>query len=159
MRQRGKPPGLAAVDGFSLIEVLIAVIILSIGLLGMARLQIISMQNNNGAFYRSQATLLANEILDRMRLNLTAAGSYAIAADAPAPAADSCVANPCDPAAVAQADLMEWRAEIARLLPAGTGSIVVDANNVVTVDILWTDPAAAAQEDGQESSLQMRSRL
>lgn len=158
MGQRGKSPGAAAVDGFSLIEVLIAVIILSIGLLGMARLQIISMQNNNGAFYRSQATLLANEILDRMRLNLAAAGSYAIAADAPAPAVASCIANPCDPVAVAQADLMEWRGEIARLLPAGTGSIVVGASNVVTVDIRWTDPAIAAQA-GQESSLQMRSQL
>jgi len=55
--------------GFSLIEVLVAVVILSIGLLGLGALQATGINNTNNAYFRSQATVLANSLIERMRAN------------------------------------------------------------------------------------------
>ena len=55
--------------GFTLIEVMIAVLVLLVGLLGVAGIQIVSFQNNQGAYFRSQATFMASDFLDRMRAN------------------------------------------------------------------------------------------
>ena len=57
-------------QGFSLIEILIAIIVLSIGLLGLAGLQLSSLRNSNSAYARSQAVVLTNDIIDRMRANI-----------------------------------------------------------------------------------------
>lgn len=56
-------------QGFTLLEVLIAVVVLSVGLLGLARLQTAGLRQNHSAFMRSQATMLAYDIIDRMRTN------------------------------------------------------------------------------------------
>ncbi len=58
--------------GFTLIEVLITVMVLSIGLLGLAALQTVGMKNTSNAYYRSQATVLGNAFIERMRANSTA---------------------------------------------------------------------------------------
>ena len=55
--------------GFSMIELLISVVIMSIGVLGMVGLQMIAMQQNRSAMMQGEATLLANDIFDRMRAN------------------------------------------------------------------------------------------
>ena len=67
--------------GFSLIEVLIAILVLAIGLLGMANMQASGMRCTHGAYLRTQATVLGDDILDSMRANVTAArgGSYDVA--------------------------------------------------------------------------------
>ena len=59
--------------GFSLLEVLVALVILSVGLLGLARMQSTGLRQNNSAYFHSQATTLAYAILDRIRVNLDAA--------------------------------------------------------------------------------------
>jgi type IV pilus modification protein PilV len=59
--------------GFTLLEVLVAVLVLAIGLLGLARLQMTVMKSNQSAYLRSQASLLAYDISERMRANRTAA--------------------------------------------------------------------------------------
>ncbi len=64
MRTRGY-----CVAGFSLLEVLVAILLLSVALLGLARLQTYSMQTTNSAYFRSQATALANDMIERVRLN------------------------------------------------------------------------------------------
>ena len=66
--------------GFTLIEALVALVVLSIGLLGVAALQLASLQANYGASQRTQATFLAQDIVDRMRANRDAAvaGDYDI---------------------------------------------------------------------------------
>jgi len=68
--------------GATLIEVLVAIVVLSIGLLGLAGLQATSIQANQGAYYRSQASILAADITDRMRANRKAAqaGAYNLSA-------------------------------------------------------------------------------
>ncbi len=55
--------------GFTLLEVLVAMVVLSVGLLGLSGLQTSSLRNNHSAFLRSQATLVSNDIIDRMRAN------------------------------------------------------------------------------------------
>ena len=55
--------------GFSLIEVLVALLVLLIGLLGVVRMQLLSVQNNQGAYLRTQATYIAADMMDRMRAN------------------------------------------------------------------------------------------
>lgn len=67
------------VKGFTLIEVLVAVLLLSIGLLGLASLQTWGLKLTGNAMYRSQATLFANDMVERIRANAagTASGAYA----------------------------------------------------------------------------------
>ena len=57
------------ISGFTLLEVLVALVILSIGLLGLAGLQAASLRYNHSSYLRSQATLIAYDIVDRMRAN------------------------------------------------------------------------------------------
>jgi len=127
--------------GFTLIEVLVTVIVLAIGLLGLAGLQLTSLKYNHSAYMRSQATILTNDITDRMRANLTVAtaGGYNIALGA-VPAAMTCegVGQNCSTADMATADLSEWKQQLAGLLPSGDGSIV-QAGPLFTITIQWDD--------------------
>src|SRR3954468_10503669 len=97
--------------GFTLVEALVALVVLSIGLLGIAGLQLTSLKANHGSATRTQAVYLAYDIIDRMRANRQAAmdGSYNIVAAA-APAAGT----------VAGDDLIAWRQNIATALPVGS---------------------------------------
>jgi len=126
--------------GATLIEVLVAMLILAIGLLGLAGLQTVSVQSNQGAYYRSQATILANDIVDRMRANRVAAladrSSYS--ASFPTPNSNNAIAG-----TVAQQDVNGWLNDLALSLPQGTGSLSLDNSNNVTVTICWNDRRAA----------------
>lgn len=121
------------IRGFTLLEVLIAVVILSISLLGLAGLQANGLKNNHSAYLRSQATAYAYDIIDRMRANRqnAIAGSYNIALGAPAPTGTS----------VAETDLAQWRALIQNNLPAGDASANVNGSTV-TVVVQWDDSRA-----------------
>lgn len=138
--------------GFTIIEVLISLVILAIGLLGFAVLQIASMQNTQGGYLRAQATLLAYDVIDRMRANIigVSAGNYDIALADPAPGGTSCLgagAN-CNVAEMGQFDVSQWRASLAAYLPNGNGSIAADdlgTTTLVTVNVQWIDPYSANQ--------------
>ncbi|MEL7045020.1 MAG: type IV pilus modification protein PilV, partial [Pseudomonadota bacterium] len=73
-RQRFCRPGRAA--GFTLIEVMVSVLILLVGLLGVVGMQMLSLQANQGAYFRSQAVYIGSEILDAIRANPRAAANY-----------------------------------------------------------------------------------
>lgn len=124
--------------GFTLLEVLVALLIVSIGLLGLAALMSTSLKNNQGASQRSQATWLAYDILDRMRANETLAlsGAYNITQGATAPA---CPANANTSAQVVQCDKSQWEAELAAALPSGDGSVSVNNQGVATITVYWND--------------------
>ncbi|QBQ56270.1 type IV pilus modification protein PilV [Nitrosococcus wardiae] len=131
--------------GYSLLEVLISVVILSIGLLGLAGLQATGLRNNHSAYLRSQATLLAYDIFDRMRANRTAAlnGSYNLAIDAtPATPPKDCTAVNCVATELAAYDLNDWIQNLTTALPAGDGQVSQPAAatpSVVTVTVQWDD--------------------
>ncbi|NOX27833.1 MAG: type IV pilus modification protein PilV [Gammaproteobacteria bacterium] len=117
-----------SVQGFTLLEVLITVVILAIGLLGLAGLQAASLQNNNDAATRSQAAVLAYDIADRVRANPlgATAGNYNLPNATPVTACT--VAPGCTPAQLAQNDAFEWNTSIAQALPAGQGVICIDSS-------------------------------
>jgi type IV pilus assembly protein PilV len=113
--------------GFSLIELMVALVVLSIGLLGIAKMSLGSVQSNGSAFMRSQATALVQQVMDDMRANqLTAInGSYNIALGANPGAPANCVTAVCGPTQIATYDLARWFNQLAILLPAGVGSVNV----------------------------------
>lgn len=121
---------------FTLIEVLIAMVVLSIGLLGLASLQAAGMRSNNSAYMRSQASVLAYDIADRIRANRTADYLSALPNGTQNAA---CLSTPgCNLASMAQNDIFEWQTAIGITLPLGTGTITL-ANGVYTISITWDD--------------------
>lgn len=124
--------------GFTLLEVLVALIVLSIGLLGLSGLQTTGLRNNHSAFLRSQATLVTGDIIDRMRANRDAAfnGDYDIAYNA-TPTQVTCT-SACSTLQVAQMDVELWRAYVERL-PAGGSEVSVTAAGIAEVKVRWAD--------------------
>jgi len=127
--------------GFSLLEVLITVVILAIGLLGLAGLQTSGLKNNHSAYQRSQATLLAYDMIDRVRANKNIADNYLFAFMEPADA--TAIANchkivGCSADLMAENDLFEWNETLAANLPAGAGTIT-SAGTTFTITITWDD--------------------
>lgn len=125
-------------SGFTLLEVLVALLVMSIGLLGLAGLMASSMRNNLSASHRTQAIWQAYDIVDRMRANravaITATGGYVTALGA----ATCSAAVPTG--TVPQQDIAAWKNQLACVLPAGDGSIAVDpATRETTVVIQWND--------------------
>lgn len=123
MRQRGA----------TLIEVLIAIVVLSIGLLGLAGLQVTSVQSNHSAYYRSQATLLAYDLADRMRANRTAALTSAYEFTFPTSSSSNAVTG-----SQAAKDKAEWLNNLALTLPDGTGQ-VAKSGTLVIISVRWND--------------------
>ncbi|HWM28840.1 MAG TPA: type IV pilus modification protein PilV [Woeseiaceae bacterium] len=122
--------------GLTLVEILIALLILSIGLLGLAGLQTMSLRFNTSAYYRTQATALAYDFADRMRANrqTALAGAYDVALQDPPPV--------CGAAAVvgtlAQQEIATWRNALACRIPQSTGEVVRNGNEV-TLTVQWDD--------------------
>jgi type IV pilus assembly protein PilV len=117
--------------GFSLIEVLITVFVLSVGLLGLAAMQGISTKNSHSADKRTIVTLYAEEILDRMRANIDNASDYVGTYDTCASAAPSGTD-------LYQVDLNEWLNRIDQDLPSCITTIA-ESSGLITLTIQWDD--------------------
>jgi len=134
--------------GFTLIEVLVTLVVLAIGLLGLAGLQASSLKHNNNAYQRTQATLLAYDILDRMRANPVGIenGDYdSIDTGGGSLTDPGCIDTGCDPATLAVNDAFEWADRLATALPSGRGVIVGNgANAPFTVTVMWDDMRTGA---------------
>jgi type IV pilus assembly protein PilV len=143
-----------ACRGVGLIEVMIAVLIMAIGLLGLAGLQAAGIRSNTSSMMRTQSVILAASILDSIRANPS--GNYAIAMDSAPPNTSGCVGlATCDVPALAAYDLAVWKCSLGKfnedsicattlgiegLLPDGDGSIEFDAaTSQYTVTIQWLD--------------------
>lgn len=123
--------------GLSLIEVLVTLLITSVGLLGLAALQGRSLQFNHGAYLRSQANILAYDMADRMRLNKddARANLYNISISDGVPTAVSTVTT----------DQNQWLTLIAATLPAGDGAVSC-ASNICTLTIQWREAGRDAND-------------
>lgn len=145
-------------EGFTLIEVMIAVLVLGVGLLGFALLQVNSLRMSQSANYRTQATNLATELLDQMRSNRLSAAAFAAQATF---AKGSRSGNPCAPATGSQnvsamAEL--WKCQVVRALGDNAGATVTYQGNVVQVTLVWGERTQAG-DDPEETSFEVRSRL
>lgn len=110
-------------SGYSLIEVLVATVIIAVGILGIAGLQVISIQQNRSALFRAEATKHATNILDRIRVNNNVAYAPVALATAPA-AAPNCGAKgtgntTCDRDQMKEFDITWWKCSINHLDAAG----------------------------------------
>ncbi len=172
----------AGQQGFTLIEVLVAMLVLMIGLLGVAGMQLVSFQNNQSAYLRTQATLVAGEFLDRIRANpeahLTGTAYDAItvnsASTAPADPGCSASAGGCTSAQVVNQDIREWsnhfinvysQADYRPTLPQGSATVTRAAGNEFTVTVAWEERDWAVvgseveRQGGQARSVQLRTVL
>jgi len=109
--------------GFSLLELLITLVVLSIGLLGIGLMQTTNLGLTKTAFSRTQAMLLASDIADRIRANETFAANYVTSSNT-ANSTPGCVNASCAGAALASADIQDWSNRIYAEFPGGTGKIM-----------------------------------
>ncbi len=135
IRKHCRSAALRRDGGFTLVEAMVALLVLSVGLLGIAALYVETLRANRTSLYRTQAVNMATNIGDRMRSNRNPAGAYACG-------------TPCDPAtgsnAIAIADLTEWTNQVATQLPGGTAGVTYTAPTATTpavyvVGVSWSE--------------------
>jgi type IV pilus assembly protein PilV len=126
---RAPSTSLALQRGITMIEVLVSIVVISLGLLGFAGLQAVSIKANNTAYQRGMATVFAYDIIDRMRANRPAAinGSYNFALGAGA-----CAAN------LVGTDICEFLTDVGNGLPGGIAGVTVAGDGFSTIVIQWT---------------------
>jgi len=149
---------LAGQNGFSLIEVLVSTLVLTVGILGVAAMQMMSFQTNQSAYMRSQAVYLAQDMLDRIRANpdgyrnTTVYNAVDTDNGSTIPGSPNCIATPagCSPTQMAQQDLREWSQNFVNTLNVadfrprllnGRGIVerVTAGGNDFTVTVSWDD--------------------
>lgn len=126
--------------GSSMIEVLVTMVIIAIGLLGQAALTVQSSKASNAAFMRTQATLLASDIIERLRLNrqLAVEGEFSIGfAALGADPSDNVSAG----TTIEKVELRDWKTNIEQALTSGDGKILVEGGGNVTIEIRWCEIA------------------
>ena len=153
--------------GFTLLEVLITVVIFSVGLLGIAGLQMSGMKQTHNSHLRSVATTQAMEMADRMRANKAGVenGDYD---QAPTSCTADCAGGACTPAQLAEYDMCEWGNETVAALPNSVATVCLDASpapattasdwgtswecsgtgNIYAVKIQWTERTLDDRDQG-----------
>lgn len=163
--------------GFTLVELLVAVLIMAVGVLGIAGLQVESMQQNHSALFRAEALQLTNAILDRIRANKNV--TYSALMGAPPASTTDCEVSSCTPTQLEAYDVAQWKCSInsedstgqqltvcnslkgldgssmgiTGELPDGDGSITL-ANGVYTVTVQWVD-----SHSGSTSSISVTAQV
>ena len=131
--------------GFTLIEVMVSLVVLSVGLLGIGKLVLFSARANDSAYLRGQATAMAYEILDNMRANRATAiqhGYDSTLTTVPA-SPGSCIASSCSNTTLATYDLYQWKTRLAASLPSGEGAVVTAGTpSTATITVQWDDAVA-----------------
>jgi len=133
--------------GASMIELLVSILIFAFGMLGLVGLQTTTMTNSQESLFRSQATALTDDILDRMRADRAnaKAGNW----DTLLTEASADISG----ATIAKVDLKDWKAQVENLLPAGQASVAVLAG-VVTVTVNWSERNATRGATGFTAATQ-----
>ena len=156
-------------QGITLIEVLVTVLVTSVGALGIASMQLTGLKYTSGSYARTQAVLLADDMANRIKanrseaLNIAADGGFAAGSpyqianfNTPIPAGFiNCLVQNCTDQQLAAYDLATWQTELARVLPAGQGRItIVDSTNPNGIDerqfnisVQWRQVANSVVED------------
>lgn len=132
--------------GVSLIEVLVAVLIFSVGMIGVAGLLVMATRSNHTAYLRTQAVFLAGTMADRMGANPVGvwngnydSSSYPVSAST---AANSDCSAGCTPEMLAQADQRNWSRQLNTFLPGVRASVRCDASGAGYTPAAWVPPSA-----------------
>lgn len=134
--------------GFSLVEALVALVVLSVGLLGVAALYTWSLRDSRTALLRSEAVNLASDMADRIRANRIAGPEYDEGAAGAGEITEACTAAGCTPEEMAANDKAEWLEALSTTLPGGEGTVDVDdatAPFTYTITVDWIEPSLGPQ--------------
>ena len=131
--------------GFSLVEVLIALVVLSVGMLGVAGLYVQSMQASRTSMLRHHAVILAGDVADRIRANPRAGVAYQGAGQD-----NNCVGGyvNCDESAMASHDILLWKQQAADTLPNGDVQVTYNDSGdlpMYSILVIWSEPGASTQ--------------
>lgn len=151
IRSHGVGPGRPRQRGIAMFETLIAILVVSLGVIGFMELLKFSLRNNDSAGYRTQASFMASEIMDRMRANRSDAltGSYNIGCTDPDPEDESEIEEGGTSGTVTN-DLTQWCGNIAATLPLGQGSVSCsNTTSSCEVSIQWNDSRGTAGSAAQ----------
>ena len=165
--------------GYSLVEVLVAVLVMGIGVLGVSALQMVSLQNNRSALASGEAVQLAYDLMDRIRANplgsVPGQAYDGLAIGDEPPAAEDCLARSCTQVQMVAFDQALWKCSLGGFennptcigfrgsgvlprfsaqpgLPGGDGGVSVSGAGVVSVTVQWLEP------DSQVRSITVDSR-
>lgn len=142
---------LTAQRGISLVESLVALVVMSVGMLGIASLYVTSLQTGRSALLRTHAINLVNDMADRIRANSGARGAYQLsgykAGDLPTTAPDCMKTSNCPPVDVAKWDLASWTGSLTDYLPSSQLKSDVTYNAGTTaekpdkyqISLAWTE--------------------
>lgn len=143
--------------GSSLIEVLVSIVIASIGLLALAGVNAASIRYSKLSQFRATAALLANDIGERMRANKTGVSAsnyrytddFSAQAAAPTAPTTTCGAgDSCTAAQIADIDLYQWRVTVRSMLPEGSVNLTYNAGQVAAdVFVVWRDPSTSDDDE------------
>jgi type IV pilus assembly protein PilV len=165
----------ARITGFSLLEVLISIVIVSVGLLGLASMQATGLRNNHSAYQSSQATVLAYDLADRMRANMDSVNHYltsftsdvvttpvtlnGVLVEVPVEVdLSGCTSTSgCSSADLAQRDLLEWNGALATALPGAVGTVTL-TGDIYTIGVSWDDNRDGAV-NGSDPNFQVSFQL
>jgi type IV pilus assembly protein PilV len=172
-------------QGFSLVEVLVALLVISVGLLGMAKMQALALSNTSSARLRSLAAIQAASLASSMHadraywanatppMTVSALNGVATSSDGPLqtaltaaaafnPATNYCVQGalnsvaPCQPAQLAAADLQSWAADLNALIPTSKATISCDANPFTcTITLAWRENMVAVNSTQTDPTKQI----
>ena len=131
--------------GVTLVESLVALVVISVGMLGIAGMYLSSLQASRSANMRVQAMNLTTDISDRIRANRRALTNYTVSATGTGTAHD-CATATCTPKDIAENDLYVWKQAISTTLPANANGTVVFVDNAApnpdryTITVTWREP-------------------
>ncbi|MCG8464349.1 MAG: type IV pilus modification protein PilV [Xanthomonadales bacterium] len=154
--------------GYTLVEVMITVLILSIGLAALGLLQVLTIQNTYNSNNRALAVMSAEAMADRVRANVLGyeLGAYTDIQTPITGGPECTAASPCDPIAIAQTEFTNWNDELAQNLPQGMGIMCMDGNDgdindgepgapacgggVNVIKVFWRESSASGSGTGDE---------
>ena len=144
--------------GFTLIEVLISALVLVVGVLGVAALQVTALKNLQSSGNHGVASMMANDISDRMWVNQAQALAGAYNHNGlPNAVPKDCVAETCTEAEMAAYDVYEWQRQllgyttesgvaVPAMLPSGAGTVALDAGTTYEITIRWDDDRSGSTQ-------------
>ena len=127
-------------QGFTLIEVLVSLLIMTLGIVGVLKMQTQSLKSNQRAYFRTQADLLSRDMLARMQANKMEARNGKYVVDAKPASTPNCQTTECSAVQLRKWDLHQWYEQVEKQLPAGSATVEkFDGDNRYLISIRWDD--------------------